>query len=54
MKKHDVTYMIAVAALSVTLLSGCANERMEDELGFRDIGIAVMQKGDYDGAIVAF
>lgn len=54
MKKHDVTYMIAVAALSVTLLSGCANERMEDELGFRDIGIADMQKGDYDGAIVAF
>ena len=54
MKKHDVTYMIAVAALSVTLLSGCTNERMEDELGFRDIGIADMQKGDYDGAIVAF
>ena len=25
-------------------VSGCANERMEDELGFRDIGIADMQR----------
>lgn len=53
-KRHKLIHIVTAAALSAMLLSGCSNERLEDELAFRDIGISDMQKGDYDGAIVAF
>lgn len=53
-KRHKLIYIVTAAALSAMFLSGCSNERLEDELAFRDIGISDMQKGDYDGAIVAF
>lgn len=51
---HKFRYILTIAALSAVLLSGCTNERLEDELAFREIGISNMQKGDYEGAIVAF
>lgn len=53
-KRHKLIHIVTAAALSAMFLSGCSNERLEDELAFRDIGISDMQKGDYDGAIVAF
>lgn len=53
-RNHKLTHILTAAALSAILLSGCSNERLEDELAFRDIGISDMQKGDYEGAIVAF
>lgn len=40
--------------LTVTLFSGCTNDRVEDELAYRQIGINSMQQGDYEGAIAAF
>lgn len=55
MKKNlKLIHIVTAAALSAILLSGCTNERLEDELAFRDIGISDMQKGDYEGAIIAF
>lgn len=52
-KKRMIT-LTAAAALSIALLSGCTNERLEEELSYRDLGIASMQKGDYEEAIAAF
>ena len=53
-KRHKLIHIVTITALSAMLLSGCSNERLEDELAFREIGISDMQKGDYDGAIIAF
>lgn len=52
-KKRMIT-LTAAAALSIAVLSGCTNERLEDELAYRQIGINSMQQGDYEGAIAAF
>lgn len=54
MKKHRLPYMVAGAVLFAALFTGCTNERLEDELDFRKIGINSMQSGDYEGAVVAF
>lgn len=55
MKKNKrIITLTAAAALSIALLSGCANERLEEELSYRQLGIASMQKGDYEEAIAAF
>ncbi|MBP3489892.1 MAG: tetratricopeptide repeat protein [Roseburia sp.] len=52
-KKRMIT-LTAAAALSIAVLSGCTNERLEEELSYRQLGIASMQKGDYEEAIAAF
>lgn len=54
MKKHRLPYMVAGAVLFAALFTGCTNERLEDELDFRKIGINSMQSGDYEGAVAAF
>lgn len=54
---HHRTYRGKTAALllvTAALLAGCANERTEDELSYRKIGIESMQSGDYEGALAAF
>lgn len=51
---HKFRYLAMAAVMSVTLLSGCTDTRLEDELAFREIGIADMQKGDYESAVTAF
>ena len=53
MKKHRLPYMVAGAVLFAALFTGCTNERLEDELDFRKIGINSMQSGDYEGAVAA-
>ena len=47
MKKHRLPYMVAGAVLFAALFTGCTNERLEDELDFRKIGINSMQSGDW-------
>lgn len=54
MKKHRLPYMVAGVVLFAALFTGCTNERLEDELDFRKIGINSMQSGDYEGAVAAF
>lgn len=55
MKKNKrIIALTTAAALSIVLLSGCTNERLEDELSYRQVGINCMQKGDYEEAIAAF
>ena len=54
MKKHRLPYMVAGAVLFAALFTGCTNERLEDELDFRKIGINSMQSGDYEGAVAAY
>ena len=54
MKKHRLPYMVVGAVLFAALFTGCTNERLEDELDFRKIGINSMQSGDYEGAVAAF
>lgn len=44
----------AVMLLAVACLSGCANERKENEFAYRQIGIDCMENGDYAGAVEAF
>lgn len=54
MRKHRLPYIIAGAALVAALLAGCTNERLENEMAYRKIGINSMQSGDYEGAVAAF
>ena len=54
---HHRTYRGKAAVfllVTAALLAGCANERTEDELSYRKIGIESMQSGDYEGALAAF
>lgn len=53
---HTNRKIIAAASLvlAATLLGGCTNSRVEDELAYRQIGINSLQEGDYEGAIAAF
>ena len=46
MKLQNMKVLSMAAVLSVTLLAGCANERLEDELSYRKIGIESMQSGE--------
>ena len=54
MLKYKWKLVIAGMAAMTVLLAGCTNERLEDELAYREIGINSMQSGDYEGAIAAF
>lgn len=54
MKKKQKLTILMMTALSVGMLSGCSNERLENELAYRQIGINSMQAGDYADAETAF
>lgn len=45
---------VAATVLAAVFMSGCTDERLEDELAYRRVGISSMQSGDYEGAIAAF
>ena len=47
------TYILAAAVL-VASLTGCTNEKQENEDAYRQIGINCMEAKDYEGAISAF
>lgn len=55
-RKYRTKKMVMTAAmlLAITCLSGCTNERKENELAYRQIGIDCMENGDYAGAVEAF
>jgi tetratricopeptide (TPR) repeat protein len=44
------------AALCILLaaMAGCTNEKYEDELSYRSVGIEAMETGDYESAVAAF
>lgn len=46
--------MATVVLTTATILTGCNNERKENELAYRQAGIECMQSGDYAGALTAF
>lgn len=50
----QIRTLAAAAVLAAAFLCGCTNERLEDELAYRKVGISSMQAGDYEGAIAAF
>lgn len=54
MKKKQRSAIVMMTALSLGMLSGCNNERLENELAYRQIGINSMQAGDYADAETAF
>ena len=54
MIKKRFTYITTIALLSLTLLSGCKNDRLEDQAAYRQIGINKMESGDYNAAVEAF
>ena len=54
MNKKKFTYITALTLLSFTLMTGCTNERKENQTAYRQIGINAMESGDYEGAVDAF
>lgn len=54
MNKKKLTYITALTMLSLTLITGCTNERRENQTAYRQIGINAMESGDYAGAVDAF
>lgn len=52
--KNRTVLLAAAVLLSAALLSGCAEEASEEELSYRALGIASMQEGNYEEAIIAF
>lgn len=54
MRKKHFTYAAAIALLGMTLLAGCTDGREENQTAYRQIGIAAMEDGDYEGAVEAF
>ncbi len=54
MKRKKLTYIAAITLLSFGLLTGCSNERKENQTAYRQIGINDMENGDYEGAVTAF
>ena len=50
MNKNKFTYITALTLLSFTLMTGCTNERKENQTAYRQIGINAMENGDYAGA----
>lgn len=49
-----ILLLAASAVLSAVILTGCTDERTEDKLAYRKIGINSMENGDYTGAVTAF
>ena len=49
MNKKKFTYITALTLLSFTLMTGCTNERKENQTAYRQIGINAMESGDYAG-----
>lgn len=47
MNKNKFTYITALTLLSFTLMTGCTNERKENQTAYRQIGINAMESGDY-------
>ncbi len=45
---------ILAALLLMGLCAGCGNQKQEDILSYRQVGLECMKNGDYDGAIAAF
>lgn len=45
---------VVLTALSVLLSAGCGDERLEDELAYRQVGINYMAEGEYEKAVNAF
>lgn len=54
LKRGKVIVLTATMLTAVTLLAGCSNERKENQLSYREVGIQSMHDGDYEGAIAAF
>lgn len=54
LKIKRILLLAAAAALSGVILTGCADERTEDKIAYRKIGINSMENGDYTGAVSAF
>lgn len=54
MQKYKKMGCLLAAVLVLGLLSGCSNDRLEDELAYRQVGINSMESGDYEGAVTAF
>lgn len=54
--KKNRKYMtfVAAAVLSAVVMTGCASDRLEKQLSYRQLGINSMAGGDYAGAIAAF
>ena len=46
--------ILCLAVFMTTVLSGCGDKGLEDELAYRQIGIESMEAGYYEGAIAAF
>lgn len=53
-KRVKKLVMTTAALLTAVCLTGCANERKENELAYRQIGLNCMESGDYAGAVEAF
>lgn len=54
-KEHAKRFvLIAVIMFTVISLTGCAKERLKNELKYRQIGLTCMESGDYQGAVDAF
>lgn len=53
-KKYRYISIASVLVLSAVMLCGCKDERLEDELAYRKIGINSMEAGDYEDAVSAF
>lgn len=53
-KRKKGVAVFAAAAVSVLLFTGCTDERLEDELDYRQVGINCMESGEYEKAVQAF
>lgn len=53
-RKRHITYIVLLAAVAAMFLTGCTNEKYEDELAYRQVGINAMETGDYEDAVAAF
>lgn len=53
-RRIQIGTLAVATVLAATLFTGCTDERLEDELSYRQIGINCMQAGDYEGAVAAF
>lgn len=54
MNKKQILMILTTTVFSAGMLAGCSNERLENELAYRQIGINSMQAGDYADAEAAF